>query len=104
MWSDVVDVRYILCPILRTASGNKSMEEILQYLKTHGERLDAKIAEDIGISLTKVRQHLSELAAKGDVISCHLTRYENGKYIEGISYRLAGFTPPAAPGRKPKTQ
>jgi hypothetical protein len=38
------------------------MKEILQYLKTHGERLDTEIAEATGISLTKVRLLLSELA------------------------------------------
>ena len=27
---------------------------------------------------------------------------ENGKKIEGILCRVAGFTPPAAPGRKAK--
>ena len=80
------------------------MNEILQYLKTHGERLDTEIAEAVGISLTKVRLHLSELATKGEVMACHSTRFEKGKKIEGMKYRLAGYIPPAAPGRKPKAQ
>lgn len=80
------------------------MNEILQYLKTHGERLDTEIAEAAGISVAKARIHLSELTAKGEVMSCHSTRFEKGKKIEGLKCRLAGFTPPAAPGRKSKAQ
>jgi DeoR/GlpR family transcriptional regulator of sugar metabolism len=78
------------------------MKEILQYLKKHGEQLDTEIAKAVGISLAKVRLHLSELAAKGEVMSCHSIRFENGKKIEGIRCRLAGYIPPAAPGRKAK--
>ncbi len=80
------------------------MNEILQYLKTHGERLDTEIAEAAGISVAKVRLHLFELTAKGEVMSCHSTRFEKGKKIEGLKCRLAGYTPPAAPGRKSKAQ
>ncbi len=80
------------------------MKEILQYLKTHGERLDTEIAEATGISLAKVRQHLAELSAKGEIMVCHSIKYEKGKKIEGISCRLSGYIPPAAPGRKSKSQ
>lgn len=80
------------------------MKEILQYLKTHGEQLDTEIAEAVGISLAKVRVQLTELAAKGEVMMCHSIRFEKGKKIEGIKCRLAGFIPPAAPGRKSKSQ
>jgi len=80
------------------------MNEILQYLKTHGERLDSEIAEAAGISLAKVRLHLSELTARGEVMSCHSTRFEKGKKIEGIKCRVAGYIPKAAPGRKSKVQ
>jgi transcription initiation factor IIE alpha subunit len=80
------------------------MKEILQYLKTHGERLDTEIAEATGISLTKVRLLLSELAAKGEIMSCHSIRFDKGKKIEGLKCRLAGYIPPAAPGRKSKSQ
>lgn len=80
------------------------MSEILQYLKKHGERLDSEIAEASGLSLAKVRLHLSELAAKGEVMSCHSIRFEKGKKIERIIYRIAGYIPPAAPGRKSKAQ
>jgi DNA-binding IclR family transcriptional regulator len=80
------------------------MNEILQLLKTRGERLDSEIAEATGISLAKVRTHLTELTAKGEVMSCHSIRYEKGKKIEGIRCRIAGYIPPAAPGRKSKAQ
>ena len=80
------------------------MKEILQYLKTHGERLDSEIADAVGISVVKVRLHIAELAGKGDVMTCHSIRFEKGKKIEGIRCRLSGYIPPAAPGRKSKSQ
>ncbi len=79
------------------------MKEILQYLKNHGERFDAEIAVATGISLTNVRLHLAELVASGEVMACHSIRFEKGKKVEGMSCRLAGYIPPAAPGRKPKS-
>jgi len=80
------------------------MKEILQYLKTHGERLDTEIAEATGFSLAKVRLLLSELAEQGEIMSCHSIRFDKGKKIEGLKCRLAGYIPPAAPGRKSKSQ
>lgn len=78
------------------------MNEILKYLKKHGEKLDAEIAEAAGLSLSKTRIHLAELAAKGEVMSYHSTRFEDGRKIVGMRCRLSGITPPAAPGRKSK--
>lgn len=80
------------------------MHEILQYLKIHGERIDIEIAAAVGISLAKVRLHLAELSAKGDVMSCHTIKFVDGKKIEGMSYRLAGFVLKAKPGAKSKVQ
>jgi hypothetical protein len=80
------------------------MNPILKYLKTHGERLDTEIAGAIGVSVANVRTQLADLAAKGEVMACLSTRYEKGKKIEGIKCRLAGYIPPAAPGRKSKAQ
>lgn len=79
------------------------MQDILQYLKDHGERLDADIAAGTGISLENVRQRLTELSAKGEVIMCRTTRYNEGKKVEGMLCRVAGYIPPASPGRKAKT-
>lgn len=79
------------------------MEAILQYLKSHGEQLDTEIAGATGIALANVRRYLSELANNGEVMTCHSIRFEKGKKVEGISGRLVGYVPPAAPGRKPKS-
>jgi DNA-binding IclR family transcriptional regulator len=80
------------------------LKAILQYLKTNGERLDTEIAEAVGLPLAKVRTQLNELAEQREVMICHSTRFEKGKKIEGMKCRLAGFIPPAAPGRKSKSQ
>ncbi|MFZ2162914.1 MAG: ArsR family transcriptional regulator [Sideroxyarcus sp.] len=80
------------------------MNAILKYLKAHGEQLDTEIAAAVGVSVANVRQQLADLAAKGEVMACHSIRYEKGKKIEGIKCRLAGYIPPAAPGRKSKSQ
>ncbi|HUW46690.1 MAG TPA: FaeA/PapI family transcriptional regulator [Dehalococcoidia bacterium] len=78
------------------------MNEILKYLKKHGEKLDAEIAEGAGLSLSKTRNYLAELAAKNEVVLCDSIRFEKGKKIEGMLCRVSGFVPPAAPGRKAK--
>lgn len=79
-------------------------QQILLYLKTHGEQLDTEIAAAVGLSLNKTRVILNELAASGDLMSCYSIRYENGKKIEGMKCRIAGYIPPATPGRKSKAQ
>lgn len=80
------------------------MKDILQYLKTNGERLDTEIAQATGVSLANVRAQLSDLAAKGEIMACHSIKFVNGKKVEGVSCRLAGYIPPASPGRKSKVQ
>ncbi len=74
--------------------------QILEYLKKNGQRLDSEIAKDTGISLATVRQRVAGLAAAGEVITCDLTRFENGKRTEAWICRVSGYTPPPAPGRK----
>ncbi len=78
------------------------MQEILKYLKDRGERLDSEIATATGIPLEAVRRYVSELSARGEVMTCLSTRFNEGKKIEGLLCRIAGYVPPAAPGRKPK--
>lgn len=78
------------------------MQAIMQYLKDHGESLDADIAEKTGVSREDVCVYLSNLAARGDVIMCRTTRYVDGEPIEGMLYRVSGYVPMASPGRKPK--
>lgn len=87
-----------------TVFGKNNMKEILQYLKKHGEQSDTEIAIATGISLANVRLRLSELAARGEIMACLSIKFEKGKKIEGIRCRLAGYIPPAAPGRKSKAQ
>ncbi|MDP4029488.1 MAG: ArsR family transcriptional regulator [Gallionella sp.] len=67
------------------------MNKILQYLKKHGERLDTDIAEATEISLAVVCFQLAELAAKFEV-ACHSVRFIKGKRVEGVIYRIAGYT------------
>lgn len=78
------------------------MQEILQYLREHGERLDSEIAAGTGIPLAKVRVSVSDLSARGAVVTCRVIRYTDGKKIDGLLYRVSGYMPPAAPGRKSK--
>ena len=80
------------------------MQEILQYLKNSGERLDSEIAAAIGMSLANVRRGMAELSAKGDVMICRSIRFKDGQQIDGMLCRVSGYIPPAAPGRKSKAQ
>ena len=78
------------------------MQEILDYLKGGGERLDSEIAAATGLSLAKVRQRVKALQARGAVMVCRSIRYKDGKEIDAVLCRVAGYIPPAAPGRKSK--
>jgi len=81
------------------------MQEILQYLsKNEGERLDSEIASATGLSLAKVRMGMSDLSARGQIMMCRLTRFKDGKQIDGMLCRLSGYVPPLSPGRKSKAQ
>lgn len=73
---------------------------ILQHLKKHGQLLDSEIAAATGIPLVEVRESLSDLSARGEISRCKVTRFNDGKAIDGILCRVSGFSPPAAPGRK----
>lgn len=75
---------------------------ILEYLKSHGECLDADLAKGIKRPLDTVRTQLADLAAKGEVILCRTIRYTDDKQVEGLLCRVAGYIPPASPGRKAK--
>ena len=77
------------------------MVETLQCLKRHGERLDSELAKELGIPIAMVRENMARLAAAGEVITCSLTRYEEGKETKALLCRVAGYVPPRTPGRKP---
>jgi hypothetical protein len=74
---------------------------ILQYLKKHGQHLDSEIALATGIPLQKVRASISALTSSGEISQCSVTRFNDGKPVQGILCRIAGSIPPASPGRKP---
>jgi predicted ArsR family transcriptional regulator len=76
-------------------------DTILQYLKKHGQHLDAEIASATGIPLKTVRLTLSDLSSHGEISLCSVTRFNDGKPVEGMLCRVAGSIPPKAPGRKP---
>ncbi len=78
------------------------MIDTLNCLKKYGQRLDLEIAKEMGLPLATVRQKLTSLAATGAVITCSLTRFENGKQINAWQCRVSGYVPPLAPGRKAK--
>jgi len=79
------------------------LTQVLQCLKKHGQRLDSEIAKETGMPLAAVRKHVAGLAATGAVITCNVTRFENGKSIESWVCRVSGYIPPVAPGRKAKS-
>ncbi len=44
------------------------MNDILQYLKTHSEGLDAELTQAVGISLGDVRKQIIDLTAEGEAM------------------------------------
>ena len=75
--------------------------EVLECLKKYGQRLDVEIAKETGLPLVTVREQLSSLAATGEVVTCMLSRFDNGKRLDALQCRVSGYVPPRAPGRKP---
>ena len=76
-------------------------ETIVAYLRANAEQLDVDMAEALNIPLSELREESSRLAASGDVICCRVTRFLDGRKIEGISCRLSCDPPTPARGRKP---
>lgn len=76
-------------------------ESILQYLKKHGQVVDWEIAKAIDIPLPELRSSLTDLFDRGEISRCSVTRFNNGKAIEGMLCRISGTVPPKTPGRKP---
>ena len=74
---------------------------ILKYLKANGEHIDSEISQALNMSMTQLKNQVAQLSASGDVICCKVTRYIDGKKIEGTSCRLSCDLPAPARGRKP---
>lgn len=79
------------------------MQAILDHLKKSGEQLDSEIAAATGLSLASVRQQVTQLQSRGDIMICRSIRFKDGKPSEGMLCRVSGYIPPVAPGRKPKS-
>jgi len=77
------------------------MQEVLQYLKKHGQCLDSEVAAGMGIPLEQVRRDIAALAAAGEITTCTVTRFNGSERFEGAQCRPSAFSPPASPGRKP---
>ena len=80
---------------------NQASVAILQYLKANGEQIDSDLAKALALPLARLREHVAELSATGDVICCKVTRFVEGRKIEGTSCRLSCDLPAPARGRKP---
>jgi len=63
---------------------------ILHYLRRHGQLLDSEIATGTGIPLSATRSSLSELSALGKISRCSVTRFTDGKPVEGMLCRFQG--------------
>ncbi|OFZ98783.1 MAG: transcriptional regulator [Betaproteobacteria bacterium RIFCSPLOWO2_02_FULL_62_17] len=74
---------------------------ILEHLRKKGQQLDLEIAAATGIALPKVRKSISDLSARGDISTCRMTQFTNGKPVNGTLCRISGTIPPKTPGRKP---
>jgi len=76
---------------------------IFEHIKKHGQVRDAEIAAALGLRLDRVRSSISDLAARGEISCCSVTRFDDGKPVKETLCRVSGFIPPAAPGRKRKS-
>jgi len=73
------------------------MNKILDYLSKHGECLDTEISTGTRIPLVNVHQYLAELKSKGNVVTCHATRYVDCMKSEVLICRLIGHGQVAKP-------
>lgn len=76
---------------------------IFEHIKKHGQVRDAEIAAALGLRLDRVRSSISDLAARGEISCCSVTRFDGGTPVKETLCRVSGFIPPAAPGRKRKS-
>ena len=77
-----------------------SASDVLDCVRRHRERYDFEISAEMAAPLETVRRLGAELISARSVIACVVTRYADGDATDAWLYRIAGFTPPPAPGRK----
>jgi hypothetical protein len=87
---------------MATSSAVPSAELVLACIRKHRERLDFEILAETGIPMNIVRQHGAALVASGAVIACEVTKFDSGEQVDAWLYRVAGYIPPPAPGRRTK--
>lgn len=75
-------------------------DQVLSYLKKHGQLLDLEIASATGIALAEVRKSLADLTRRGEISQCSVTHFNGNKRIDGFQCRISGYVPPVAAGRK----
>ena len=63
--------------------------EIVEFLRSNGEKMEAEIAVALRLPMAQIQGHLAQLSISGEVICCKVTRFSGGKTIEGTSYRLS---------------
>jgi hypothetical protein len=85
-----------------TPTAVSSAELVLACIRKHRERLDFEILAETGLPVSVVREHGAALVASGAVIACEVTRFDSGAPIDAWLYRVAGYIPPPAPGRRTK--
>lgn len=76
-------------------------DQILHQLKLNGQMLDSEIAIATGVPIKQIRPFMADMATRGLILGCSVIRYSEGKLVEALQYRISGYIPPAAPGRKP---
>ena len=85
---------------IREGDGARGLGQADTNVLVNGRRISGKSTGPVEalqrIPLEDVLRYLSELSKKGDVIACHSTRFIKGKKIEGMLYRVSGYTPAAS--------
>lgn len=74
---------------------------IINCLKKHGQLLDHEISKETGLPLATVRHSVSDLSERGEISSCSVTRFDNGKPVKGALCRITGYAPSFAASRRP---
>ena len=74
---------------------------ILKYLRSNGEQLDADISKALNVPMVRLQPAFAQLAESGELICCKVTRFFYAKKIDGIISGLSCERPAPARGRKP---
>jgi hypothetical protein len=95
------DIAGVDFPFILTHEEIDMHATIINCLKKHGQLLDSEISEETGIPLATVRFSLTDLSKRGDISRCSVTRFDNGKPVQGSLCRIAGYSPAMCMRKKP---